>query len=70
MPVEDVMQLGRQLARALSHMHDYGLIHRDVAPANVRLGSVRDTYLRNPGLHTSRKSRSGPKVPAADLGAF
>jgi serine/threonine protein kinase len=29
--------LGRQLARALAHVHKLGLIHRDLAPANVWL---------------------------------
>ena len=34
---DEIMRLGRQLARALSHVHKSGLIHRDVAPANVWL---------------------------------
>lgn len=34
---DEIMKLGRQLARALSHVHKNGLIHRDVAPANVWL---------------------------------
>jgi serine/threonine protein kinase len=34
---DEIMRLGRQLARALSHLHKSGLIHRDVAPANVWL---------------------------------
>ena len=29
---DEVLKLGRQLARALSHVHKHGLIHRDVAP--------------------------------------
>ena len=34
---DEIMRLGRQLARALSHVHKNGLIHRDVAPTNVWL---------------------------------
>jgi hypothetical protein len=34
---DEIMRLGRQVARALSHVHKNGLIHRDVAPANIWL---------------------------------
>ena len=34
---DEIMKLGRQLARALSHVHKNGIIHRDVALANVWL---------------------------------
>ena len=34
-PVGDVMRFGRQMTRALSHVHQRGLIHRDIAPANI-----------------------------------
>lgn len=35
--VEEVMRLGRRLARALASVHELGMIHRDVAPGNVWL---------------------------------
>ena len=34
---DEIMRLGRQVARALSHVHKNGLIHRDIAPANIWL---------------------------------
>jgi Protein kinase domain len=34
---DEVRRLGRQLARAVSRVHDSGLLHRDVAPANIWL---------------------------------
>jgi len=34
---DEVRKLGRQLARALMQVHDSGLLHRDVAPANIWL---------------------------------
>jgi WD40 repeat protein len=34
-PVEECVQLGRSLATALSRLHENGLSHRDVKPANI-----------------------------------
>ncbi len=34
---DEVRKLGRQLARALMQVHNSGLLHRDVAPANIWL---------------------------------
>jgi hypothetical protein len=59
MPIEDVTQLGRQLARALSHVHDQRLIHRDVAPANVWLDQRRVAHL---GDFDSAISLADPQV--------
>jgi serine/threonine protein kinase len=37
MPLDALLRLGRQLCRGLSHLHDRGLIHRDVSPDNIWL---------------------------------
>ncbi|GEM_PF-6264056 len=42
---EEVMQLGRRLARALAHVHGLGLIHRDLAPGNVWLDERQMAHL-------------------------
>lgn len=42
---DEAMRLGRNLARALAHLHNQGVIHRDVAPANVWLDERRMAHL-------------------------
>jgi serine/threonine protein kinase len=36
---DQVADIGRQLAQALGHAHDAGVVHRDVKPANVLLST-------------------------------
>jgi len=35
LPVEECVQIGLALTTALAHLHDHGLIHRDVKPSNI-----------------------------------
>lgn len=37
LPVEDAIQIAREIAGALAHAHEKGVIHRDVKPANIML---------------------------------
>jgi serine/threonine protein kinase len=59
---DDVMRLGRQLARALSRVHHRGLIHRDVAPANIWLDERNVAHL---GDFDSAISRDAARRPDA-----
>jgi serine/threonine protein kinase len=59
-PIAEVMMLGRQMARALSQVHDRGLIHRDIAPANVWLDERRVAHL---GDFDSAIRRGAPQGP-------
>jgi serine/threonine-protein kinase len=45
LPLGDILRLGRQLCRGLSHLHKGGLIHRDVSPDNVWLDDHRAAHL-------------------------
>lgn len=43
--LDDILRLGRQLSRGLAHLHDRGLIHRDVSPDNVWLDERHVAHL-------------------------
>ena len=39
LPVDEALQIAREVADALSHAHGHGIVHRDIKPANILLES-------------------------------
>jgi eukaryotic-like serine/threonine-protein kinase len=56
LPVGIVVSYAQQIASALQYLHDHKLIHRDVKPANILLGSNNTLLLSDIGLLSSLDS--------------
>jgi hypothetical protein len=52
LPPADVARIGTQVASALAHLHDKGMVHRDVTPGNVLVTRDRTAKLTDFGIAT------------------
>ncbi|MEE8218231.1 MAG: protein kinase, partial [Vicinamibacteria bacterium] len=50
MPVDEAMDVARQMAEALEYAHERGIVHRDLKPANVKLTPEGEVKLLDFGL--------------------
>ncbi|MCU0514872.1 MAG: protein kinase, partial [Anaerolineae bacterium] len=52
MPLAEVLKMGEAIARALDYAHENNIIHLDLKPPNILLGSGQTPYLADFGLAT------------------
>ena len=48
--VDEVIQLGVEMAQALNHVHSQGIVHRDVKPSNIMIGPDGHAKLTDFGI--------------------
>ncbi len=60
LPLEETLQIARQIAEALEYAHDRGIIHRDLKPANVKLTADGNVKILDFGLAKALADETSP----------
>jgi Tol biopolymer transport system component len=61
-PVEEALEIAKQIAEALEEAHEHGIIHRDLKPANIKLANGERVKVLDFGL---AKAFSGDRGDAS-----
>jgi serine/threonine-protein kinase len=66
LPLDDAVAIARQIADALQHAHDRGVIHRDIKPENILL-SGRHVYVADFGVAHAVQQAGSERITATGV---
>jgi eukaryotic-like serine/threonine-protein kinase len=66
LPAETVVRYGEQIAAALAHAHERGVIHRDLKSANVAVGAGGSAKILDFGLAHRTTARAAEEITKAN----
>jgi len=49
-PIDEALQIARQIAEGLEYAHEHGVVHRDLKPSNIKLASAGTVKILDFGL--------------------
>ncbi|MEO7135788.1 MAG: protein kinase, partial [Vicinamibacterales bacterium] len=64
LPLDEVLNIARQIAEALEAAHDHGIIHRDLKPANIKVRPDGTVKVLDFGLAKALDPTAGSSVSA------
>jgi serine/threonine protein kinase len=66
LPIADALLIARQIAGALGHAHDRGIVHRDIKPENILLDGA-GAFVADFGIARALAAAGGEKLTATGL---